>query len=793
MGYIKGFLSSREFIALIILFIIFCLALLIVPFWGTTKINEFPLVNFYFNEYDKRVPIDSQFCFSVNIDTQSTKIHEDRLSVFVNDSVIFSEKIVIVADNSEQDLVNYFGSLSKRYCFNSSNLNLGGNIVSVSLSSQKLFYHINKTDFLPETKATLVINDINSEGVLFNLALSNYDSFKPLIILVNGVEKQRIYPTAGTKTYFEKVDFSSGKNTVRLEFNGVLDEKDFLYEPLLKMNPFLGFLLFVLVLFIFALFVFAKRIFIEKTSLSFMCAFALIVSTGFLLNAFGILSIFAFFAVIIIVSLGLVWFFKNNFSFKEISLDDTKNLLNPIFIVIIIGAILFPLVINVFTVSNYSYWNTYYERHAETIANDFELPKIDELSYFGRPLGFIPGYFYLQAGFSWFFGLSGQELFSLSLITSNIFFIFAVLFLGEKLGFSINKSAILYVLLWMESFIRTGLIISPRHAFSLGLFIVAMGLLLSNRSKLKEKLLSSISLAVCAFIQFPLFVAFIPLYVIISKKIDWKEALRVWIFAGILFLIFFLPNFLNFGFPTQAESSNWGYLINYGAINILLDFGPMFVFFFLFTLFDLKEKKFALSNYEKKLFIASILGLLFQVIVSYRWNIFNAISFAIFLVVLIPEKAFDSKYFIRVLAILLLFVGLFSGSGVVYLSINNYLTQPYDYLLHKSATDERILSDPLFGHNIAYFTKRQIMADLAVEYAPEAMLKENFDFLEKKDYSVLEKYNISWVFSQRNYINRKAFGNTPLDSELEFETLDKVFVNALINIHWVSDTAGYAK
>jgi hypothetical protein len=78
------------------------------------------------------------------------------------------------------------------------------------------------------------------------------------------------------------------------------------------------------------------------------------------------------------------------------------------------------------------------------------------------------------------------------------------------------------------------------------------------------------------------------------------------------------------------------------------------------------------------------------------------------------------------------------------------------------------------------------MADLAVEYAPEKMLQENFRFLEEKDYSILNKYNIDWVFSQKNFINRKAFGNKPLDYELEFEKIDKVFSNALINIHWNS-------
>ena len=216
-----------------------------------------------------------------------------------------------------------------------------------------------------------------------------------------------------------------------------------------------------------------------------MSTFALIVSTGFILNFFKILSLFSFLFLNFLIIIVLLFDFKNNFSFKPFSSEDKQKILNPIFIVIILGAILLPLFINFFTVSNFSYWNTYYERHAKSLSNDFELPVFDELSYFGRVLGFIPGYFYLQAGFSWIFGLAGQELFSITLVLSNIFFIFAVLMFGESIGFSKNKSAILYVLIWMENFIRTGLIISPRHAFSFVLFIVALALVLKNHSKLQ--------------------------------------------------------------------------------------------------------------------------------------------------------------------------------------------------------------------------------------------------------------------------------------------------------------------
>ena len=50
-----------------VLFILFCIAILVVPFWGTTKMNEFSLANIYFNDYDKVTDDNNQFCFSFQL------------------------------------------------------------------------------------------------------------------------------------------------------------------------------------------------------------------------------------------------------------------------------------------------------------------------------------------------------------------------------------------------------------------------------------------------------------------------------------------------------------------------------------------------------------------------------------------------------------------------------------------------------------------------------------------------------------------------------------------------------
>ena len=93
--------------------------------------------------------------------------------------------------------------------------------------------------------------------------------------------------------------------------------------------------------------------------------------------------------------------------------------------------------------------------------------------------------------------------------------------------------------------------------------------------------------------------------------------------------------------------------------------------------------------------------------------------------------------------------------------------------------------DPLYGHSITFFTERKVLADLAVEYAPEEKILDSFKFLEEKDYSILDKYDIRWTFNEAYFVNKHAIDHKLLDREVEFEELDKVFTNGTMNIHWV--------
>ena len=777
----KGLFNSKEFLLLVALFIFILLAMNVGNYWGTYKLNEGYISNFYLDSFDRKVTAGSDFCFTVVDETERLVEHGGYLLIHVNGELIQGDKVKVKSEKNELGV--HYGKLEKTLCYNSDILKEGDNRINIALSSEELFFHIEKVDYFAPAKYSLDILDSNAEGILIGINLEDYHKFGPVKIMVNGELDHKIYPTNGESIYFEKLNLDEGKNNVVVTFETVEKSTEIEFIPQEKMNPLLGAILFVFGFFVFSFLVFSREDFVKKIMLSMASLFIIIILLGFILNLTGALSLVSFITMFLIIHIVLLFLFWKRFKFTKLKKSEIANLKNPVILLVIVGAILIPLVFNVFVVSNYSYWNVYYERQATSLAEDFTLPEFDELSYLGRPLGFIPGYFFLEAGMSWIFGLSGVLLFAVTLCLANLFFLFAVFAFGKTLGLSNVKIAMFYAFLWTENFIRGALVISPRHALSLSLFLVALTLLIMNR----RKIFSGMSLGIAAFIQAPMLAAFPLLYIIVAKKIEWRKLLHTLIIAAVFFGLMLLPNLLNAGMLTQAETSNWGYLINYDPVNIFLDIGPILIFFIVFTLWDMFKRDSEWDAYKLKLFIAAILGLAFQIFISYRWNIFNTINIALFIVMFIPDIATKSKYFIRLFAVLLLLVGIVTAMGIGMLTISNYQLAPYDYLSENTSTGDNILTDPLFGHDIAYISERKILADLAVEYAPEGKLLDSYNFLEDKNYAVLKKYDISWTVNQSYMINRKAFGNKLVNDPIEFEKLDKVFANNLIYIHWVGD------
>jgi hypothetical protein len=779
---LRKMLKSKEF-TLVYLFLIFIiLALFFSSFWGTLRYNEVSTTNVYFENFDRKVTEGSDFCFKFIVETENITKFTPLMTIYVNDNVMDQNNIYI--EGKKDYLGRGYGYFEKDTCYNASNLNKGNNLVKVNFGGKDIFFNIEKVESYGPTEFALKDLNVGANGVVsFNTNLKNVHGFEPVEIYVNGVIDHRVYPVEGETTFVENVELTPGENRVVVKFMDAEAEASVEFVPQEKMNFFVGLLLFIFGFFVMVFFVYSKEEFVYKIALSIMSLLSIMIAIGFVLNLIGELSLVSFVGLFFIAIIILLGVHRKNFAFTKLKRKEITDFSHPFFILVFVGVVIVTLAFNIFTVTNYSYWNTYYERQADGLITNFAQQDFDELSYLGRDVGFIPGYFFLEAGIAWTFGLEGVGLFAVVFAIANLLFIFALFSLGKALGFSKNRIAILYFLLWAENFIRASLIVSPRHALSLSFFLIAMALLISNR----RKVVSGVSLGFAAFIQTPVFAAFPILYIIISRRINLRELLKVLIVAAIIFVIFVLPIFLNLGLVSQAEKSNWGYLLSYTPVALFMDMGPLIIFFFLFTLFDIIKKEFEWDFYKLKLLVAAVLGTLFLMVVSARWNIFVTINLAIFMVLAIPEKTLKNKYFVRLFAVLILLFALFTASGIHMSQISNMQLTPINFVGEISSSQENVLADPMFGHDVAFFAERKVLADLAVEYAPEGKLVDSFNFLVDKNYSILTQYNIRWVLNQGHYIHREAAGGIYSQDPIEFDKLDKVYVNDLMYIHWVGD------
>jgi hypothetical protein len=775
---VKAIIKTQEFLVIMLLFIFLSLAIIIPNYWGSFPLNRNPFTSMYFDDYDKVVYDNEDFCFSFDLDIQSQPIFRNNIAILINNEVQEFEKVFFSDKNYVSRIVSY------NYCYDSNLLVPGNNKVTAMLGTEKLFFNIERKEGQrKETNFLFDVKDINSEGIAFNFTIENFNRFEPIEIYLNGELEKKVYPVEGRNNFFEKINYSEGENVITLKFRDEKVSEKFTPTIQTKMNPFLGLVLFLVGIFVFSFMVFSEEDYFRKLALSFASLFVFLISIAFLLNALSILSLTSFISLYIISLIVLAIVFRNKLDFNKIDLSFLNELKNPLIFLVLFAAIALPLFFNVFTVSNYSYWNVYYERQANELSENFSLPIMDETSYFGRPMAFIPGYFFFDASISWLFGLNETALFGILLVLGNLFFLLALFAFSKSFNFSLTKAALFYIFMWMENFIRGALFVSPRHAISLALFLIAMMLLIEHR----KKILSGIIIGFCGFVQAPLLVAFPILYLIITKKIKLKKMLPVLIIGAITFAILFIPNLLNFGMLSQAEKSTWGYLINYDLLNVFLDLGPLLVFFVLFILPDIIKKNFKWTTYKTKLFIFAILGILFQLFVSYRWNIFNTINISLFLLFALPESTINKKSFLRLFAILILLVGLVMSSGINLSQITNYQTTAFDFVLENGSSQDRVLNDPLFGHSLAFFTDKPIMADLAVEYAPEGQLFDTYNFLEDKNYLVIKEYSIEWVVNQSLVVNTQAFGSVIQPDFVEFDKLDKVFTNSFFYVHWVGN------
>jgi len=286
-----------------------------------------------------------------------------------------------------------------------------------------------------------------------------------------------------------------------------------------------------------------------------------------------------------------------------------------------------------------------------------------------------------------------------------------------------------------------------------------------------------------AFIQTPLLLFFPFFYLIAAREIKLGRMLKAVLAAALLTLLLMLPNLLLYGIPFQANAEEWGYLINYSLYYWFIDIVAILVFFVFFSLVDVFRREAGKDRYSRKLFLGFLLGTFIQLAVVYRWNILTTTTLAMLVVVLLPEKKLSQGFSERALALLALTGFGFLLFGMSYLNVHEIVTTPVSFIAENTSTSSRVLSDPMFGHNISSTAERPVLADLRVEYADEEKLADAYRFLEERDYQLIEKYSIDYTFSQVDYIHKQAIGGKPKYGIIEFPAMDKIYSNGFIFIH----------
>ncbi len=758
-------------IAACILFIIVLVAALLVPVWHSFPIVAFSSTSIFLDEYNSTAYNGEEACVKINFHVPENILAETVvLRIFSENTPLFFEEFDAVGKDFE-----------KTVCFSTAALSTGDNRIEVLAFGKNLFFHLEKIDGAkPFAKDTLLENVLLEDGVV-NFSVKDFDTgfVRPVEIMVNGELDHAVYPFEEGQFFSEKIKMETGQNIVSLSFGGKTVEKSFEKQAIPSIPFPLGLVLIVFAMVVFACGLFPERGFFEKAALSMAIAFALIIVLVFSLNYLGVLNFYSVAGCFTAIVFAVLLLFRKNIK-KEV-LKKKAVEITPLIAAAVCLFLLVPVVFHVFSFTEVTYWNKFYERQSALIVAQESVPVWDELAYLGRTYSFAPGYFMLESGISWITGLEDQGIYTAMLVMSNAFLLVSLFFLGKSLKIENKRIALFSLLAAMSGFLLSAMCYSPRHVFSFSFFIIALALLCSKR----KSIMVGFFLAITAFIQFPLLIFFPLFYAIIAKKVDWKRLAKTFGFALVFTLIFMIPNLLLYGLPFQANPEEWGYLIDYNAYYWFIDIIAILAFFLVFTFVDIIKRRTCNDFYSKKLLVGFILGTLIQLFVIYRWNILTTTTLALLIAVAFPKNALKGPIAERLTAFLIIAAFGFLFFGMSYLNVHEIVTTPVSFIEQRTSTDSRVLADPMFGHGITSVAERSVLADLRVEYADEEKLLDAYDFLETKDYSVLEKYGITHVFNQVDYIHRQAIGGKPKYGIIEFYPLDKVYSNGFIFVHRV--------
>lgn len=768
----------RETLFISIVLLLLFASIFVSKYWHifAYKKNLFSLALYSF---DKKA--DKRVCFGLLVQARSQQERYAELRIYLDGKEILKDRFKVKPEDR------------RNYCIEVSELQEGKHKVEILSGELKLFFNFEKVSKLEKEEIPKVkIVGIKDRSLKFQVSNFPKNKFLPVEIWVNNKLDHVVYPEKEKQLFIERIELNEGVNEVIVKVPG---SEDRITKTYVKLNGgTIGLLILVLGVMAFSLYtLFSKYDFYLKATLAFAFFLGLLALIGFVL---GLFKLFTYQNILFTYAIIFLAFFACSLrkgKFKEGRISIRKWLseirIEELTLIFFFGFVV--IFFGLFIPSHETYFNIFYERGTKEVLANHGMPEVDELSYLGRAFTFIPGYFYIEGSLSLLAGLEGLQLLALMCCTGALFMLLASLLLANTLG--LKRSLLFFPLVLSTStFVFSTITLTPRHCIALAFLLTALALAL-KRMRYK----AMFALAIGLFIQIPLLIFFLILFPILAKLKNPKSSLTeiaketaiVTFGSVMLFCPLYAPIFLRAGFPYQILSQQWGYLIGMGPLVLLADPGILFFLFLFFLIFESKLilQNRAVINREKKLLFCSIVAvLLLQSFLSSRLSLISAVLLALFICYSLESYKKEVSELFSLMFSFVLFIGLYLAITLSYgYTVAPEVDSAIEFLKQYSSSSENVLADPYFGHLIAYKAERKTLADLMVEYADEKKIEDAYRFLKGKDYSILERYNISLVFNERFLINEKVIDNKPLAEELEFEELAKIFVNDKIAIHRV--------
>ncbi|MBU1939781.1 hypothetical protein KKH30_03390 [Candidatus Micrarchaeota archaeon] len=607
----------------------------------------------------------------------------------------------------------------REYCIPAEGLNKGENIIEVSLNSGGLFFHV-----------------------------------------INGAEPERIELNA------ENFETKTGPAGI---------------------SPFFGVALFIILFGALLRLFLSRTALLEAALLSLVSICAMFIAVPWALDMLGIgLNFYSVYFACALLLVPVYYVFRAGSKARRSTGPHTEDSavkhawaenreLLILFLVFGVALAILPLT----TPSHTGNWNVFYERQAEMIVNAGEVPAQDGLSYLGRGLTFVWGYFLFNSSLAFVTGLSGTALFALVYFLVNSLLFLAVLyFIRSFSNFSTRQGAVFYLLIVSSLFIFVNLMISPKHILGFALLFAATAMLMRGRNPL----IIGGTVALAAFTQASFLLLFPLTAIIVCEKIPRRALAVSALIAAVFFALLFAPIFAQHGMPYEIESTGWGYLIKHNFADLLVDLGQVVVLLFAYTALRVLGKWQSTSFYTKKLFIAGVLLVLMQMFVFYRINIVTHLVLTLLLFNAFAQD-FKERHF-RHMLIALGIIALLANLVIVAYSVSwEEQTAPMDFLRERTAPGERVLADPYYAHLATYFAKRPVLADLYVEYADAEKLNDAYRFILDEDETILRKYDIRYTLTEDARIFTDAKTQHYFSARKEFGFMDKVYTNGIFSIH----------